>query len=246
MTPAKQDAGALAPIERIDVAAQLMQVIAANPTAGAENLKALLDGMERITKWQAEQEFTAAFARLKFPPFRKTAKGHNAKYAPMEDIQEVIDPILAAEGFTLTYSSGEANAKGEIPTFGLLSHVAGHSRTGVIYLPADVTKTHSGFTTMNALQSVGSSTSYGMRYVAKLMLNLRFVSDDDDGAAIGYINQTRIDNIEDLIHECGEQVRAPFLNFVGAKAVSEIQNGGYTAAINYLVAKRRQIAEKAK
>src|ERR1700688_4322485 len=107
---AEQDAGAVAPIERIDMAAQLMQVISANPTAGAENLKALLDGMKRITKWQAEQEFTAAFARLKFPPFRKTAKGHNAKYAPFEDIQEIIDPILANEGFTLTYSSGAANA----------------------------------------------------------------------------------------------------------------------------------------
>ena len=60
----KRESAELARPDRVDVAAQLMQVITANPTAGAENLKALLDGMERVTKWQAEQEFTAAFARL--------------------------------------------------------------------------------------------------------------------------------------------------------------------------------------
>ncbi len=245
---AKQDAGALAPLERIDVAHQLMQVIAAHPTAGAENLKALLDGMERVTKWQAEQEFTAAFARLKFPPFRKTAKGHNAKYAPFEDIQEVIDPILAAEGFTLTFSSGESNAKGEIPTYGLLSHVAGHSRPGVIWLPPDVTPTRSGSTTMNALQSVGSSTSYGMRYCAKLMLNLRFIGDDDDAGSLGYITEQQQNNIRDLMHEMSfsPEAESKFLATFGVKAVSELGKAAYTGAVNLLVAKRRSMAEKAK
>ncbi len=235
---AKQDAGALAPIERVDVAAQLMQVIAANPTAGAENLKALLDGMERITKWQAEQEFTAAFARLKFPAFRKTAKGHNAKYAPFEDIQEVIEPILAAEGFTLTFSSGESNAKGEVPTYGLLSHVAGHSRPGVIWLPPDVTPTRSGSTTMNALQSVGSSTSYGMRYCAKLMLNLRFVSEDDDGNALGYIDERQAALLKRAVLTVGAD-EGKMLATYGAKALSEIPKSVYRAAQNLIEAKYR-------
>jgi hypothetical protein len=242
----KQEERALTTPDRIDVAAQLMQVIAANPTAGADNLKALLDGMERVSKWQAEQEFTAAFSRLKFPPFRKTAKGHNAKYAPFEDIQEVIEPILAAEGFTLTFSSGEANAKGEIPTYGLLSHIAGHSRQGVIYLPPDVTPTRSGSTTMNALQSVGSSTSYGMRYVAKLMLNLRFVGDDTDGNVGGYISAREMQALGDLMHEMGftPEAEAKFLTTFGAKALSDLPKGAYVGALNLLEAKRRNMGAK--
>lgn len=230
----------------VDVAAQLMQVIAANPTAGAENLKALLDGMERITKWQAEQEFTAAFSRLKFPPFRKTAKGHNAKYAPFDDIQAVIDPILSGEGFTLTYSSGEANAKSEIPTFGLLSHVAGHSRTGVIYLPPDVTPTRSGSTTMNALQSVGSSTSYGMRYVAKMMLNLRFIGDDNDGGQGKVISEKQKQSIKDFWHELSftPNAESQFLEIFGVKALGDLSSDNYTAAMNLLEAKRRNIGAK--
>lgn len=230
-----------------DVASQLMAVITANPTAGAENLKALLDGMERVTKWQAEQEFTAAFSRLRFPPFRKTKKGHNAKYAAFEDIQEIIDPILGAQGFTLTFSSGEPNAKGEVPTFGLLSHIAGHSRTGAIYLPPDVTPTRSGSTTMNALQSVGSSTSYGMRYVAKLMLNLRFIDEDADGSrASDFISEKQLANVEDLIHECSlsPEGQAKFLEFLGVKALSDIPKGAYPAAINFLTAKRNNLGAK--
>ena len=192
----------IAPVRSADVAGQLMQVIAANPTAGAENLKALLDGMERVTKWQAEQEFTAAFARLKFPPIQKTKKGHAAKYAPFDQVQEIIDPILQAEGFTLTFSSGEPNAKGEVPTFGLLSHVGGHSRQGVIYLPPDITPTRSGSTTMNALQQIGSSTSYGMRYVAKLMLNLRFVDEDNDGQG-GPLDQAQLRLLREALMTVG-------------------------------------------
>lgn len=233
---AKQDEQELGPVRTIDVASQLMAVIAANPTAGADNLKALLDGMERVTKWQAEQAFTSAFARLKFPPFRKTAKGHNSKYAPFDDIQAVIDPILADEGFTLTFSSGEANAKGEIPTFGLLSHVGGHSRQGVIYLPPDVTPTRSGSTTMNALQSVGSSTSYGMRYVAKLMLNLRFVGDDTD--MVSFVTERQANALIDMIthveNETGKKIESGFLKYMGVKAVSDVHLSDYQKAMTAL------------
>ena len=233
---------------RVDVASQLMQVIAANPTAGAENLKALLDGMERITKWQAEQEFTAAFARLKFPPITKTRKGHNAKYAAYEDIQEIIDPILASEGFTLSFSSGESNAKGEIPTHGLLSHIGGHSRTGAIWLPADVTPTRSGSTTMNALQSAGSSTSYGMRYCAKMMLNLRFIGDDTDGNVGGFINAREMQALGDLMHEMSfsPAAQSKFLETFGAKALAEIPKGAFVGAMNLLEAKRRSLGAQDK
>ena len=244
----KRSGGELARVERVDVAAQLMSVITANPTAGAENLKALLDGMERMSKWQAEQQFNIDFAELQFPAFVKSAKGHAGKYAPLDDIQAVIDPILSAHGFTLTYSSGEANAKGEIPTFGLLSHVGGHSRQGLIYLPPDVTPTRSGSTTMNALQSVGSSTSYGMRYVAKLMLNLRFVGEDKDGSrGSDYITETQAMNIEDLMAECSLSLegRSKFLETFNAKAVSELFKANYAPAINLLSAKRRSLGSKA-
>ena len=147
--------------------------------------------MERVAKLQAEQQFIAAFSRLKFPPIVKNRKAHSSKYAAFEDIQAVIDPILAEQGFTLTYSSGEPNEKGEVPTFGKLSHIGGHSERGLIYLPPDGVGTKSGGMNMNALQGRGSATAYGQRYVAKMMLNLRFIGDDDDAGGAKTITEAQ-------------------------------------------------------
>ena len=249
----KREGAELALAEPQDFAGQLMQVVRENPTAGAENIRAMLDAAERMAKWQAEQAFNAAFARLKFPPFVKSAKGHAGKYAPLDDIQAVIDPILAAEGMTLTYSSGPANEKGEIPTFGILSHVGGHSRQGVIYLPPDVTPTRSGSTTMNALQSVGSATSYGMRYVAKLMLNLRFIGEDKDGAMKGdYITEKQAQSIEDIIFELApdeegrSRIRSKMLATFDAKVLADLHRANFQPAMNLLEAKRRGLGKDTK
>lgn len=223
--------------------AVLMQ---AAQNSSVENAVQLFELLERAEKREAEKAFTAAFKRLKFPPIAKRTKGHSNKYASFDDIQEIIDPILEAEGFTLTYSSGPANDKGLIPTYGVLDHVGGHSKHGEIWLPPDGVSTRSGGMNMNALQAVGSSTSYGQRYVAKMMLNLRFIGEDDDGQSASAITEKQRDNIEDILNEIGDEHRTKFLEFIGYKAVGDIQKAAYTPAINYLVAKRRQIAEKAK
>ncbi len=218
-----------------------MLTSAAQKSGTAEAVQ-LFELLERAEKRQAEKDFIAAFARLKFPPIAKSKKGHTSKYAAFDDIQEVIDPILAAEGFTLTYSSGAANAKGEIPTFGLLSHSGGHSQRGEIWLPSDGVATKSGGMNMNALQAVGSSTSYGQRYVAKMMLNLRFVGSDDDGNATSQIRPDQVENIRNLIKEAGLDPagETKFLETIGYKSISDIQKAAYHTAVSLLTAKRRQ------
>jgi hypothetical protein len=192
-------------------------------------------------KREAEKEFVAAFSRLKFPPIRKTKKSLNSYYPPWEEIQEIIDPILATEGFTLTFTSGEPNAKDLIPITGMLAHRMGHSQLGTIYQPIGTVSKG-----MNANQAIGSATSYGQRYVAKMMLNLRFIGMDDDAQSLSYLTETEQLAVEDLIAECGltPQGVSKFLEFLGAKAISEINRGAFTAAINFLQAKRRKLGER--
>lgn len=231
-----QDEGRARPLTTIEVLMQAAQ------QSNVENAVQLFELLERAEKREAEKEFIAAFSRLKFPPIAKSKKGHTSKYAAFDDIQDIIDPILAAEGFTLTYSSGPANAKGEIPTYGLLAHVKGHSQRGEIWLPSDGVATKSGGMNMNALQAVGSSTSYGQRYVAKMMLNLRFVGSDDDGNAISQIRPDQVKNIERLIEVAGLDAagEVKFLETIGYKSISDIQKAAYHTAVSLLTAKRRQ------
>lgn len=229
------------PLERQQVTvSEIISTLARDPTVDVARIAGLMELAERAEKRDAERAFVAAFSRLKFPPIVKRRNAHASKYAAMEDVQAVIDPILSAEGFTLTYSSGPANAKGEVPTFGVLAHVAGFSREGVIWLPPDGVGTRSGGMNMNALQGVGSSTSYGMRYVAKMMLNLRFVGEDDDGnGGKGYVSRAQADELKRLVTETGA-TDGTILRTYDAKTFEDVHAINYAAAVNLLMAKYRE------
>ena len=63
---------------------------------------------------------------------------------------------------------------------GVLRHEAGHKEEAELQLPADATGGK------NAVQAVGSTLTYGQRYVARMLLSLTSrPSEDDDGQAAG-------------------------------------------------------------
>lgn len=217
--------------------AQILRLALVDERITAEKIERLLAIQERAEDRMAEREFIAARARLKFPPIVKTRKGHNSNYAPYEEVQEIIDPILAAEGFTLSFGSGHISDKGMIPIEVTLSHSLGHKETKTLELPAD----KSG--SMNAIQGAGSTFSYGQRYAAKMILNLRFIGEDDDGNAASYIDQEQVDDLDHKVDMCSTSdkgFREKFLAFMNVKTISDITKGAYAPAINFLNAKLRK------
>jgi hypothetical protein len=212
--------------------------LARDPTVDLARITGLFDLQIKAEQWDAEKQFTAAFSRLKFPPITRNRKGHTAKYAAYEDIQEIIEPILSAEGFVLTFSSGEPTPQG-IPIHGTLAHVAGHAVHAVLYLPPDGVATRAGGMNMNALQATGSTTSYGMRYLAKMMLNLRFIGEDNDGASFGAITEAKAKLLDRAIATVGAS-KEKFLEIYGVKAVSELPKGMLAPARTQIEAKYRK------
>ena len=190
-------------------------------------------------KNEAEKAFNAAFARLKFPPIKKTKKSLNSYYPPWEEVQAIIEPILGAEGFGLTFTASEPNPKNMIAVTGTLLHRLGHSRESTVYQPIDAVSKG-----MNANQAIGSATTYGQRYCARMMLNLRFVGLDDDAASMSLLTQQERNSIEDILAEIGGNGRESLLAFTGYKAVSEIKRGAFHAAMSWCIAKRRQMGQK--
>ena len=102
----------------------------------------------------------------------------HATYATWEDTVDAIRPILARHGFSLSFKPGRS-PKGVPTVTGVLRHEAGHKEEAELELPADTTGDK------NAVQAVGSTMSYGQRYVAKMLLNLTSRGEDDDGPAAG-------------------------------------------------------------
>lgn len=164
----------------------MIERAAMNPSVDIDKMERLLTMKERIEAKAAETAFNTALAEMgpKLPIVEEHGQITNnagkvqSTYAKWEDINEAIKPVLAEHGFALRFRSG-INADGRPSVTGVLSHSGGHTDETTIFLPVD----SSG--SKNSVQAIGSSTSYGQRYTAKLLLNLTSRGSDDDGKGAG-------------------------------------------------------------
>jgi hypothetical protein len=215
-------AGLIAVIERA----------ATNPDVDIDKMERLLQMHERIVERDARAAYAAALATMApaLPSIierggiKDRAGNVQSTYALWEDINDAIKPVLAEHGFALSFRTGRDD--GQISVTGVLSHCEGHAEETTITLP------HDSSGSKNAVQAVGSSTSYGKRYTAGLLLNLTSRGEDDDGAKGGsgdVITDDQADEIRKLIESTGSKV-APFLTYIGAPSVADIPAAKYAAA----------------
>ena len=161
---------------------QMIERASRDPAVDIDKMERLMQMHERMMNRQAETAYYAALAAMQTEmpilPERGGIKnkqgGVQSKYVLWEDLNEIIKPILSRHGFALTFLPGNDGAK--ITVTGVLSHEAGHVVRCTMAVPLD----ESG--SKNSVQGLGSSTSYGKRYVAAAMLNLTSKGEDDDGA----------------------------------------------------------------
>lgn len=196
----------------------LLQVIeraARDPSVDIERMERLLAMHERLVAGQARAAYAGALARLqpKLPIIQERGEilnktgGVQSRYALWEDIVGVITPILASEGFALSFRIG--NQEQRIQVTGVLTHAAGHSEQTPLDLPADVSGNK------NAVQAIASSVSYGKRYTAGALLNLRMgaIDDDGQGATMGpKLSAEQCEQVERRLKEANVD-RAGFLEF---------------------------------
>lgn len=153
----------------------VIERVAMSPDADIEKLERMLDMQERVLNRNAKQAFTADLAAMQedLPRIIEHGVGHNnAKFAKLEDINDVIRPVLHKHGFAVTFRI--KNENNLVWVYTVLSHKMGHSEETSIPLALD----NSG--SKNAVQAVGSSISYGKRYGICAMLNIS-TGDDTDG-----------------------------------------------------------------
>ncbi|MFN4296757.1 MAG: ERF family protein [Brevundimonas sp.] len=207
---------------------------ATNPNVDIDKMERLLEMQERIMARDAKAAYAAALAAMApaLPVISErgkisTDKGKTVQstYALWEDVNDAIKPVLATHGFALSFRTGRQ--EGQITVTGVLSHREGHSEETTITLP------HDSSGSKNAVQAVGSSTSYGKRYTAGLLLNLTSRGEDDDGQSGGsgaVITDTQANEIRDLIQSTGSKI-GPFLEYIGASSVADIPAAKYQPAI---------------
>ena len=153
---------------------------ASDPNVDINKMERLLDLQERILAKNAEGAFNNDFALMQGELPVISEKGEisvngqvRSKYARFEDINQSVRPILQKYGFSIQFKV--STTENTIEVTGILRHKEGHSESTSLPLPVDISGAK------NTVQSVGSSVSYGKRYVITALLNITTSGEDDDG-----------------------------------------------------------------
>lgn len=203
---------------------EIVQRAAADPATDVEKLERLMAMAERFQEREAQTAYFAALSKLQdeLPEIQERGEikisenKPGQRYALWEDINKAIKPILKTRGFALSFRTGMADTK--ITVTGILSHEAGHKEETTIHLPADTSGSK------NAVQAVGSSTSYGKRYTAAALLNITTRGGDDDGLAAGGnspITTEMLAELEKMLKQCDGDPEK-FCKFMKVGALVEI------------------------
>jgi hypothetical protein len=222
----------------------LIERVALDPRADVEKLERMMALYERLKAKEAELAYNAAkgrilkkLARIKIIKNRsvlyemengKPQKGtyEAFKYAPLEEIDKHLRPLLAKEDMDLSYSD-EPREDGGILIRGRLKHLpGGHYEDSFMPAPLDTTGGKS-----NA-QAVGSTNTFLRRYVACNIFNIVVVGDDDDGAG-GTIDEAQTKIILDLIKKA--KIGPRFLKYMKAQSLEKA--GSLEAAIATIAAR---------
>jgi hypothetical protein len=222
----------------------LIERVALDPRADVEKLERMMAMYERLKAKEGELAYNAAKGRIlkklarikivknrsvlyeieKGKPQRGTYEAF--RYAPLEEIDKHLRPLLAKEEMDLSYSD-EPREGGGILIRGRLKHLpGGHYEDSFMPAPLDTTGGKSN------VQAVGSTNSFLRRYVACNIFNIVVVGDDDDGTG-GAIDESQTKIILDLIKKT--KVGPKFLKYMKALSVEEA--GSLEAAVATIAAR---------
>jgi hypothetical protein len=216
----------------------LIERVALAPRADAEKLERVMAMYERLQAKEAEFAYNAAKGRIlkklagvkivktrsalcEIASGKRQKSGYEAfKYAPLEEIDKHLRPLLAEEEMDLSYSD-EPRQGGGLLIRGRLKHLpSGHYEDSFMPAPPDTSGGKSD------VQAVGSTNSFLRRYVACNIFNIVVVGDDDDGTG-GTLDEVQTKTILDLVKKA--KAGPKFLKYMKAQSIEEA--GSFEAAV---------------
>lgn len=226
-----------------------------DPSIDPVKLSALLDVIDRLLVRQNVAAFNAARQRMEpqlprikkngevwYPVNKNNPDGPKKlafKFAKWEDVDTAIRPLLREHGFTLSYDTAPRSDGGGVVVRGKLRHVQGHEEVASFAVPLDTSGGKSN------LQGYGSSTSFGQRYCAKLLLNLVFEGEDDDGQLGGLttLSDAQVTELRELLTQTQTDERRYLQSMGFPNSLEEIDARDFARAQNALRAKRGRMKQ---
>jgi hypothetical protein len=210
-----------------------------------EVLKGMMDLYERNQAKVSEREFNQAFAKLQSELRSVNAtrtvpnKDGSPRYrfAPFEDIMEEVQPVLVANGFSISFNSRFMEG-GRMVSICTLRHIGGFSQSNEFAVrigggPPGATET----------QADGAAKTYAKRGALCDALNI-VVEHDDDARMIGQpIGKALAEDLEKRVKAVGSDVET-FLKYAGASKFEDISDEKWETLDAML--KRKEAAKAAR
>lgn len=215
-----------------------------NPSLDAEKMKVLWDMKKEIDADNARKAFNADYVRMK-PHLPRIIKTHNnqqtsSKYAKLEDINEVVDPILERFNFGSSFEIVSNDEKG-ISGIAELIHAQGHIKKCPIWMPID-NKGMQGTVNKTGPHGTSSAIMY-CRRVSKCALLDISTGDDKDGNqdtdANAFITPEQVEMLQTLITETKAGL-AKFLKLFKAETIETIKGKDFSDALAVLQERKKQ------
>ena len=212
---------------------------ARDPNVSAEKLERFYELHRKVLVDAVERSYLEAISELQaeLPAVERKGKGHNSSYARFEDIIDAVRPKLVAHGFSLTFRTSQTEKA--ITITGVLGHRDGHKEMTSVVLPPDTSGNK------NVVQSWGSSTSYGKRYVALTLLGIATENEDDDGAKAGkqQPQANTVETLKALLAETGTEAGRVCAHY-SVETLEDLTAKQVAEAVTGLTARKRQQVKK--
>lgn len=238
----RQEAALDRPTDLLQIILQVVQ----DPRMDVEKMERLLAMQERVMADQRKTAFMAAMARLqeRLPQIDKHGQAKNSKFAKLEDIDVIIRPMLAEEGFSFSFDE-ESHEEKTVTFVATLSHRDGHAESKRLTVPIDAAaKNREGMSIRPAIQDAGSTVSYARRYLIKMMLNIIEKNEDTDGEDRKTISAEQVLDIETALQDTKSD-KAKFLRLIaGVERLEDIPVRDMKRIMNALEETRRARSAK--
>jgi len=216
--------------------------LALDPRCDMDKLERLISLQDRMEAKTALEAFNAAFAEMQceMPSVEKRTENTHTKkmYADLDDINYAVRPVMAKFGFGVSFKI--VNQAAGVSITGILMHKAGHREETTMILPLDIGAGRS------AVQSVGSTTTYGKRYVMCALLNITSGDDNDNDGYVEpphqLVTPAQAHQVQALLDKCSETAKGKFAELYGEPAsITKANFDGVLAAITKSANKNQQV-----
>lgn len=210
-----------------------------DPSVDMDKLERLCALMEKAAERDKEAAFNAAMsaAQRGMEPIAKDADNRQtrSKYASYAALDRALRPIYTEAGFAISYNTEEGAPADHIRLVAFCSHAAGFTRKYTLDMPNDG-KGAKGGDVMTKTHATGAATTYGQRYLLKMIFNVAIGENDTDGNTVApsdLITEAQIAELRALLKATDTDEKS-FCEIGEVESLSDITKANFPKALMVL------------